>query len=95
MFHDDDFEYEYLPTTADEIEASLNYLNEKTSAIGRLLDAMHRFGADMDRWGTNHSKFYNLHTHLCEELLKTETERSCCESDLKSEKLRISKTTFQ
>ena len=95
MFLEDELSYEYLPTTVDEIEASLSYLNDRSQAIGKLLDAMHRFASDMDRWGVNHAKFYSLHTHLCDELLRTETDRSLCEADLKKEKLLISKKTFQ
>lgn len=92
MFLDEEF---YLSTTVDEIKASLNYLNEKSAAIGKLLDSMHRFAADMDRWGTEHSKFYSLHTHLCEEILKLEVDRSACEADLRNEALKLKQTIYQ
>jgi K+/H+ antiporter YhaU regulatory subunit KhtT len=87
--------FEYIPTSTDEIEASLNYLNEKSAAIGKLLDSMHRFAMDLDRWGVSNQKFYSLHTHLCDELLRTETDRSLCEADLRQERGREQKTIMQ
>jgi hypothetical protein len=92
MFND---EFHYMPTGVNEIEASLSYLNEKSAAIGKLLDAMHRFASDIDRWGIEHTKFYTLHTHLCEELLLVETDRAICEQDLKKEVIRASETIYQ
>ncbi len=81
----------YLPTAINEIEASIDYLCAKSASIARLLDAMHLMAMDLDRWGLNNQKFYALHTHLCDELLRTETDKELCERDLSEERSRDQK----
>lgn len=69
-----------------ELEANIDYLNNKKRSISKLIEAMHEFSSENDRYGICHSKFGTLFEDLYRELLIAEHESSMYEKDLAKER---------
>jgi hypothetical protein len=77
--------YEEIPPIL-ELQANLDYVKERAKAIGDLLDVLHNFKPNIEKYGLSPVRYHGFVDHLSEELLGSETEKEILENDIAKEK---------
>ena len=77
----DEITYEALPEKY-EIEANLDYLNEKNIALSDLFLKLDQFRKHLEKFGVNPVRFHALYDHICEQIIELSAEKKITESDL-------------
>jgi hypothetical protein len=76
-----DLNYEELPESV-ELEANLSYVKARCKAVGELLQTLHDFKPNIEKFSLNPIGYHLLVDHLSEELLRTDTEKQVLENDV-------------